>query len=103
MGRAEPMRTCIATRRTRPAGELMRVALDPKDPGRVLADPNRALPGRGAWLTPSLEALRQAEKRRAFPRALRVSGPLDTSHVESAIAARDREHAPERRIRTTED
>ncbi|HEX3788217.1 MAG TPA: YlxR family protein [Pseudonocardiaceae bacterium] len=49
--------------------------------GQVVPDPRRRLPGRGAWLHPSPDCLRAAERRRAFPRALRVPGPLDVGPV----------------------
>jgi len=45
------------------------------------------MPGRGASLHPSTDCLDLAERRRAFARALRVAGPVDTAavrrHVES--------------------
>lgn len=52
-------------------------------------DPRRRLPGRGAWLHESSACLDQAEKRRVFPRALRRSGPLDTSDVRSYLDRAD--------------
>jgi uncharacterized protein len=56
------------------AGELVRVvAVD----GDLVLDPRRRIGGRGAWLHPDLDCLARAERRRAFPRALRVSGMLD--------------------------
>jgi len=45
--------------------------------GRLVVDERRRLPGRGAWLHPEPDCLAKAERRRAFPRALRVSGTLD--------------------------
>ncbi|MGQ0575101.1 MAG: YlxR family protein [Pseudonocardia sp.] len=45
--------------------------------GVLTPDPRRRLPGRGAWLHPDRECLHRAERRSAFPRALRVAGPLD--------------------------
>ncbi|AWB84225.1 YlxR family protein [Corynebacterium liangguodongii] len=82
-----PTRTCIATRETKPDAELLRVVADPAAPGRILPDPSRRLPGRGAWITPTLEALELAEKRRAFARALRVSTPVDVGHVRTYLAS----------------
>ena len=79
-------RTCIATREARPDTQLLRVVVDPEDPTRVIADPGRSLPGRGAWITPSLEAFELAESRRAFGRALRVSAQVDASNVREYIA-----------------
>jgi hypothetical protein len=77
-----PVRTCVGCRRQAPAGELLRVvAVD----GRVVPDPGRRLPGRGAHLHPDPACLAQAERRRAFPRALRVPGPLDTAAVRAVV------------------
>jgi predicted RNA-binding protein YlxR (DUF448 family) len=42
-------------------------------------DPDRRLPGRGAYLHPSLKCLDLAERRRALPRALRLTGGLDVT------------------------
>ncbi|WP_414675391.1 YlxR family protein [Lentzea sp.] len=54
--------------------------------GSVVPDLRRRLPGRGAWLHFDLECLRNAERRRAFSRALKVQGVLDVAllreHVE---------------------
>lgn len=38
--------------------------------------------GRGAWVHPSTECVDNAIRRRAFVRALRVSGPLETQTLE---------------------
>lgn len=79
------VRMCIATRDRRPDTELLRVVLDPADPTRVVADPHRRLPGRGAWLTPDVGAYELAERRRAFGRALRTSTHVDTGQVRSYL------------------
>lgn len=42
-------------------------------------DPDRRLPGRGAYLHPTLNCLDLAERRRALPRALRLTGSLDVT------------------------
>ncbi|WP_082121299.1 YlxR family protein [Corynebacterium uterequi] len=81
-----PIRTCIATRERRPSHELLRVVYDPSL-GCVVADPARNMPGRGAWLSPTLDAYQTAESRHAFGRALRISGPVDTGHVRTYLAA----------------
>ncbi|MCK7636812.1 YlxR family protein [Corynebacterium pygosceleis] len=85
------VRTCIATRERRADTQLLRIVADASRSGRLIPDPARRKPGRGAWLTPSLEALELAEKRRAFNRALRVSTPVDTEAVRTWL----REHAAE--------
>ncbi|RNE49380.1 YlxR family protein [Corynebacterium alimapuense] len=83
------VRTCIATRERRPDTELLRVVLDPEDPTRtrLLPDPSRKLPGRGAWITPDVVALELAEQRRAFGRAFRMSTAVDSGHVRTYLAA----------------
>jgi uncharacterized protein len=55
--------------------------------GVLAPDPRRRLPGRGAWLHLDPECLDRAERRSAFPRALRVPGPLDTAAVRAHIGA----------------
>ncbi|WP_420807850.1 YlxR family protein [Amycolatopsis antarctica] len=67
------MRTCVGCRRRAVAGELLRVVAVN---GHLVVDVRRRLPGRGAWLHPVPECLVKAERRRAFPRALRVPGVL---------------------------
>ncbi len=52
---------------------------------QILVDERRRLPGRGAWLHHSTACLDRAEKRRAFARALRRTGLLDTSGVRSFL------------------
>jgi uncharacterized protein len=54
--------------------------------GVVLPDPARRLPGRGAHVHPTTACLDLAERRRAFPRALRVPGPLDLTAVRRHLA-----------------
>ena len=72
--------------RTRAAADdLLRVvAVD----GVLIPDLRRRLPGRGAWLHPVPECLSRAERRSAFPRALRVPGPLDGDRVRSHLQQR---------------
>lgn len=78
-----PTRTCVGCRATAAAPDLLRVvAAD----GEVCPDPGRVLPGRGAHLHRDPGCLALAVRRRAFPRALRVPGPLGTAAVEAALA-----------------
>jgi uncharacterized protein len=75
---AEPIRTCVGCRTRAAASGLLRVvAVD----GTLVPDPRRRYPGRGAWVHPDVGCLRLAERRRAFPRALRCAGALDTVAV----------------------
>jgi hypothetical protein len=45
--------------------------------------------GRGAWLHRSQDCLRLAERRKAFPRALRVSGPLAVDQLAGYLEQAD--------------
>ncbi|MEY7973757.1 YlxR family protein [Saccharomonospora xinjiangensis] len=73
-----PVRLCVGCRQRASAGELSRVVASDS---RLVVDERRRLPGRGAWLHPHPDCLAKAERRRAFPRALRVRGMLDTAGV----------------------
>ena len=44
------------------------------------------MPGRGAHLHPDPGCLALAERRKAFGRALRVEGPVDTTLVREQVA-----------------
>ena len=55
--------------------------------GRVVPDPRGLLPGRGASIHPDLGCLELAERRRAFPRAFRLAGPLDVSMLRAHLTA----------------
>jgi hypothetical protein len=48
----------------------------------VTVDSARKLPGRGAWLHPDPQCLRAAIRRRAFVRALRITGSPDITAVQ---------------------
>jgi predicted RNA-binding protein YlxR (DUF448 family) len=53
-------------------------------------DLRRSAPGRGAHLHPTTACLDLAERRRAFGRALRVEGGVDTRLVRRLVEAPDR-------------
>jgi hypothetical protein len=80
--RGSPVRTCIGCRQRAGKSELLRVTA--RD-GMCLPDPRSRHDGRGAYVHPTVACLDQAERRRAFPRALRVSGALDTAPVRAWI------------------
>lgn len=56
-----PLRTCVVTREARPQTELLRLALLPT--GEVAVDRSGKLPGRGAWVVPTREALELLQSR----------------------------------------
>ncbi len=70
-GKNQPQRTCVACGRKAPQGELLRLAVSGD---RVLIDPRRQLPGRGAYICPKRECLealaRDRKKGRIFRRQL---------------------------------
>jgi uncharacterized protein len=77
------VRTCIGCRKRELAVELLRVVAVSTGNGEhaLAVDTAGILPGRGAWLHPNRECLRAAIRRRAFGRALRITGSPDTSAV----------------------
>ena len=52
---------------------------------RVVVDERKALPGRGAWVHPTAACLDLAVRRRAVPRALRVTAPLDLTQIRASL------------------
>jgi uncharacterized protein len=84
---------CVGCRGRDDRSRLLRVVLEPDDmepddPFMVLVpDPSRRLPGRGASLHLAPGCLDLAERRRAFARALRVQGPVDTTAVRRYVEA----------------
>ncbi|AVV40196.1 YlxR family protein [Streptomyces sp. ID05-04B] len=70
-----PERTCVGCRERAAKTELLRIVAI-KD--ACVPDPRGTLPGRGAYLHPAPFCLDQAVRRRAFTRALRAPGALDT-------------------------
>nr|WP_255424267.1 YlxR family protein [Cellulomonas sp. HLT2-17] len=57
------------------------------DSPELVVDTGRCLPGRGAWLHPDLQCLELAERRRAFPRALHLAGPVNAPAVQAYLVA----------------
>ncbi|MFJ7074382.1 YlxR family protein [Streptomyces sp. NPDC098781] len=73
--RACPERTCVGCRERAAKTDLLRIVAI-KD--ECVPDPSGTLPGRGAYVHLALVCLDQAVRRRAFTRALRAPGALDT-------------------------
>ncbi|WP_413454315.1 YlxR family protein [Georgenia phoenicis] len=81
------VRTCVGCRTKAPRSALVRVVLVPHPP-RAVVDERTDAPGRGAWLHADRACLDLAERRRAFPRALRSAGPVDTTAVTEWFSTR---------------
>jgi predicted RNA-binding protein YlxR (DUF448 family) len=62
-------RLCLATREVRPVEDMIRYVAGPD--GKVVADLERKLPGRGAWLSATRDALEQAIRDKTFGRVFR--------------------------------
>ncbi|HVX68784.1 MAG TPA: YlxR family protein, partial [Mycobacteriales bacterium] len=77
--------TCVGCRVKAAKSELLRVVAVA---GTLTPDPRGTSPGRGAHLHPDPACLALAERRRAFPRALRLSGPLDTAGLATYLNER---------------
>ncbi|MET7655450.1 YlxR family protein [Streptomyces sp. NPDC005486] len=77
-----PERTCLGCRQRAAKTELLRIVAI-KD--ACVPDPRGTLPGRGAYLHPAPVCLDQAVRRRAFTRALRAPGALDTKALRQYI------------------
>lgn len=82
-----PVRTCIGCRERTLAVELLRMVAVSGGDGHlaVVVDSAGSLRGRGAWLHPDERCLEAAIRRRAFTRALRITGSPDTSAVVEQI------------------
>ncbi|MDJ0391863.1 YlxR family protein [Rhodococcus sp. G-MC3] len=86
-----PVRTCVGCKERVSAADLLRVVVRRSEGGAessesvIVPDTDRRLPGRGAWLHLDVKCLDNAERRRAFGRALRAHGTVDTSAVATFV------------------
>ena len=89
--RVGPMRSCVGCKKRAAKSDLLRLAVVRVDEQfRVVPDPRGQRSGRGASLHPDPHCLDLAERRRAFPRAFRLPGPLDSAAVRAYIEAQPR-------------
>ena len=79
----KPVRTCVGCKARAEKSSLLRLVAAGDG---IVPDPRARQPGRGAYLHPSLACLELAQRRKAFPRALRVPGPLDTAALGSYLS-----------------
>ncbi|WP_191498785.1 YlxR family protein [Mycobacterium simulans] len=99
-----PVRTCVGCRKRELAAELLRVVAESTGNGNyvVIVDTARGLPGRGAWVHPVRQCVQQAIRRRAFTRALRITGSPDTSAVVEHLAHLEELDSPGNRTGSNE-
>jgi len=86
-----PVRTCVGCRKRELAAVLLRVVAVSSGNGAVapealVVDTAGNLPGRGAWLHPDPQCLHAAIRRRAFTRALRITGSPDITAVSGFVS-----------------
>lgn len=79
-----PERTCVGCRAKAVRASLLRVVAVG---GVLVPDPAGRLPGRGASVHLDSLCVALADKRRAFPRALRLAGPLDVTAVREHVVS----------------
>src|ERR1700751_6418526 len=82
----KPVRTCVGCKARAAKSSLLRLVAVGDD---IVPDPQARQPGRGAYLHPSLACFELAQRRRAFPRALRVPGPLSSASLASYLSRLD--------------
>ena len=63
------LRTCIATREIKSVNDLFRIVKSPS--GMILIEGDKHLPGRGAYISRNIEAIKIAKKRKLLNKALR--------------------------------
>jgi len=78
-----PVRTCVGCKARVAKSSLLRLVVAGDG---IVPDPQARQPGRGAYVHPSLACFELAQRRKAFPRALRVPGPLDTTPLASYLS-----------------
>ena len=82
--RSCPERTCVGCRKRAAKHDLLRVTAVE---GACVPDPRGTLTGRGAYLHPESGCLDLALRRRAFLRAFRLQGLLDTAALQRYVEA----------------
>ncbi|MEU0688243.1 YlxR family protein [Streptomyces uncialis] len=81
--RACPERTCVGCRERAAKSELLRIV---QKGNACVPDLRGTLPGRGAYVHPVPVCIDLAVRRRAFVRAFRARGQLDTQALTQVVA-----------------
>jgi predicted RNA-binding protein YlxR (DUF448 family) len=77
------VRTCVGCRARTTAADLLRVVVSGD---AIVPDPAHRLPGRGAYLHLDAQCLRNAVRRKAWMRALRLAAPLPDDAVAAHLS-----------------
>lgn len=78
----ESVRTCVGCRSRAVRSSLLRIVARESE---IVVDETATFPGRGAWLHPTVACFQEAQRRRAFGRALRVTSQLDAKQLENRL------------------
>lgn len=81
-----PVRSCVGCKERAAKSSLLRLVVAGGD---IVPDPQARQPGRGAYLHHSLACFELAQRRRAFSRALRVTGSLSAAPLASYLSRTD--------------
>ncbi|MBY4108685.1 YlxR family protein [Rhodococcus fascians] len=91
---SRPIRTCVGCRERVSAADLLRIVV--REAGSyefaLVPDIRHSMSGRGAWLHYNRECLHNAERRRVFGRAFRISGNVESSAVSDVLDEHERLH-----------
>ena len=83
---AAPVRTCVGCRSRDGRSNLLRVVVVQVGNAMVLQpDPQRRMSGRGAWVHDDPACYDQAERRKAFGRALRIAGSVEAASLRAFV------------------
>ena len=66
---------CIVTREIKSINDLFRVVKTPS--GIILIEKDKHIPGRGAYISKNIEAIKLAQKKKLLSRALKCEVPLE--------------------------
>ncbi|MFF3021642.1 RNase P modulator RnpM [Gottfriedia sp. NPDC057948] len=89
MNRKIPLRKCVVTQEMKPKKELIRIVRSKE--GEVSLDPSGKKSGRGAYLTKSVEVVKQAQQKNTLEQQLNAK--IDASLYEELLAYIEKEKA----------
>ncbi|WP_129689131.1 RNase P modulator RnpM [Gottfriedia acidiceleris] len=89
MNRKIPLRKCVVTQEMKPKKELIRIVRSKE--GEVSIDPSGKKSGRGAYLTKSVEVVKQAQQKNTLEQQLNAK--IDVSLYEELLAYIEKEKA----------
>ncbi|MEE6448998.1 YlxR family protein [Gottfriedia acidiceleris] len=89
MNRKIPLRKCVVTQEMKPKKELIRIVRSKE--GEVSIDPSGKKSGRGAYLTKSVEVVKQAQQKNTLEQQLNTK--IDASLYEELLAFIEKEKA----------